>query len=576
MLRCRQHLFSEKSFSPILNFTLPENSNRKDEETRRNSHLLNVTNNNGNMNGFQNMDNMRHGCRHYHSTAKKEILPLIAVAVGVTGYYSIRALKRMDADYKDYQESLKEFNLEHGIEDESESDGEEIGGKTYANGDASAASNSFREGTLAIDLGSLNVRIAHKPYERPGSTNNEGTSSGSVIVNREGARSTSNHIAYESDGSFLVGNLAAAKFYERANASNPVINPGQLLRDHTSNADIDSSFKNQMLEEVISSCAQNALERILGGDRISSGSKSLFTIDSGIGGVYNVKPVFTYPPSTDAYLRGYQNALNKLSYPDSIATFIPEPVSAVRAANSLSLLSAKEGPIMVIDVGASTTSLSIIINGNTGSGSEQVECYSTLQGFGGETLVECLMDYLSKSFFQMKHKDVNDTMAVQRLYDAAKGAVMEISSQKSSPSRVQINIPYLSVDEKMQPKHLDLGLSAKILKAEFNDAVAKHIIPEFAAKQDVLSASMQHPDDLASLFSSMIMRILEQSGQNPFALNHVLVVGGGARSIIIQKAIQDACTTLAGEQFVQERVVIPRDELIEELVVLGGTCTCTV
>jgi molecular chaperone DnaK (HSP70) len=330
----------------------------------------------------------------------------------------------------------------------------------------------------------------------------------------------------------------------------------------------DVSIKNQMIEEVISSCAKDALEQVLGSNKVSSGSKSLFSINSGMGG-YNVKPVFTYPPSyglnEEDCLKTYKDALGGLSFPDSIATFIPEPVSAVQAAKSLSLLKAPEGPVMVVDVGASTTTLSIVDSG-------KIQYHSSLNGFGGETLINALMDYMSKEFYGRHHEDVDDQMGVQRLYDAAQGAIMEISSQsKKSHGRVQINIPFLSVDEKMKPRHLNIGVSASVLEAEFNDMVAKEIVPQFAIKQDVLSLSMQNPTDLSLLFSSMIMRVFEESNQNPFALNSLLVVGGGARSPIIQKAIRNACATLAGEQFVQDKVIVPKDELVEELVVLGGT-----
>lgn len=220
---------------------------------------------------------------------------------------------------------------------------------------------------------------------------------------------------------------------------------------------------------------------------------------------------------------------------------------------------------MVVDVGASTTTLSIVDSG-------KIQYHSSLNGFGGETLINALMDYMSKEFYGRHHEDVDDQMGVQRLYDAAQGAIMEISSQsKKSHGRVQINIPFLSVDEKMKPRHLNIGVSASVLEAEFNDMVAKEIVPQFAIKQDVLSLSMQNPTDLSLLFSSMIMRVFEESNQNPFALNSLLVVGGGARSPIIQKAIRNACATLAGEQFVQDKVIVPKDELVEELVVLGGT-----
>jgi molecular chaperone DnaK (HSP70) len=73
------------------------------------------------------------------------------------------------------------------------------------------------------------------------------------------------------------------------------------------------------------------------------------------------------------------------------------------------------------------------------------------------------------------------------------------------------------------------------------------------------------------MISSISMKVFESSGQNPFSLNSILVVGGGARSPLIQNSIKKAFGSIAGEQFVQEKLVIPKDELIEELTVLGAT-----
>ena len=535
---------NERLCNPLLNVL----AGRRDEDIRKND---------GHNNGCQSM-------RYYHATTRKEILPLIAIGVGAVGFYSIRALRRMDQDWEDHQESLREYNLEHGIHDD-ESDN--LTGEPKAASNASASqsnntANTFKGGTMVMDLGTLNIRIAYKPYSPVGN------SKANVVVNREGARATPSCILYDPDGSFVTGNLASAKLYERSKASNPVVNPGKLLRGHQNGNRADVSIKNQMIEEVISSCAKDALEQVLGSNKVSSGSKSLFSINSGMGG-YNVKPVFTYPPSyglnEEDCLKTYKDALGGLSFPDSIATFIPEPVSAVQAAKSLALLKAPEGPVLGGDVGAAPTTLSIVDSG-------KIQYHSSLNGFGGETLINALMDYMSKEFYGRHHEDVDDQMGVQRLYDAAQGAIMEISSQsKKSHGRVQINIPFLSVDEKMKPRHLNIGVSASVLEAEFNDMVAKEIVPQFAIKQDVLSLSMQNPTDLSLLFSSMIMRVFEESNQNPFALNSLLVVGGGARSPIIQKAIRNACATLAGEQFVQDKVIVPKDELVEELVVLGGT-----
>lgn len=510
--------------------------------------------------------------RAYHATPKREILPLIAVGVGIIGMYSYRALKRMDQEWEDYQEDLIEYNLKHGIHD----DGDTEGGSSPNQGEGArvrqprANVNIFTGGKMAIDLGTLNIRIAHRS-----STTSSSSGEPSVVVNREGARATPNHILYETDGTFVTGTLASSKLYERSGSNTPVMNTGKILRGLGVGGGDDTSVNNFMIEQVISSSAKNALEQVIGGSKSAASSKTLFTIDSGMGG-YNVQPVFTYtPPSGSNHNENmkdeYRDAVKNIIVPDSITEFVPEPVCAVKGARYKNLLpsnTTSPGPVLVIDVGASATSFCIV--GSDGQ-TQKVEYYSSLDGFGGETLVETVMNYLSKSFFGTKHTEVSDTMAIQRLYDASKDAILEFSGgSKKNMGRVQINIPYLSVDEKMQPRHLNEGLSDKVLEAEFND-MAKAIGVENASQQNMLSQINQNPSDLSSLFSSMIMAILEKSNQNPFTLNSVLVVGGGCRSPILQNAIKAAVGNLAGEQFVQEKVVIPRDELIEELVVLGAT-----
>jgi Molecular chaperone len=499
--------------------------------------------------------------RHFHTTHKREVLPFIALGVGIIGMYSFRALKRMDREWDDYEEELREFNLNNVHQTESQKESKDTE-KRHNGRTMDQSKKAFPGGIMAIDLGTLNIRIAHMPVSS--------SAKPSLVVNREGKRATPNFIMFESDGSFLTGHLASAKLYERSKTSNPVTNAGTLLthslNDGTNDA-IHPSIRNHMVEKVISSCAKDALEQVLGRKKLNSAV--LFSIDGAAEG-YHVQPVFCYAPK-----RGhsqemdpcseYRDAVENLSIPNSIALFRPEPICAIQGAESLSLLPSGKGTIMVVDVGASSTSISIV------DAAENIKYHSRLEGFGGESLVESLMNYLAKPFYGCNHDDVSDKMAVQRLYDASRVAVMEISSgSKKNLGRVQINIPYLSVDEKMRPKHLNVGVSEKVLEAEFNEMVAKSIVPEFAMKQDVLSRSMDTPRDLRSLFASMVIKSMESSNQNPFALSSILVIGGAVRSPIIQTAIKTAIATVAGEQFVQEKVIIPKDELIEELTVLGA------
>lgn len=500
--------------------------------------------------------NKVHPIRYYHATPRNEILPLIALGVGIVGMYSFRALKRMDQEWEDYEEELREYNLNRNDDTPNQDESVKKDRRYDSKQVRERVGNKFSGGTMAIDLGTLNIRIAHMPNS-PGAKP-------MLIVNREGQRATPNLILFESDGSFLSGQLAAAKLYERCKTSNPVVNTGLLITQP--NDSVHSSIRNHMVEKVISSCATNALEQVLGRKRLHS--TVLFSTDDYAEG-YNVRPVFSYPPRPGTYPEDgwsdYMDALKNLSMPQEIALFRSEPKCAVDGAKFYSLLPSGPGPVMVIDVGANATSFSIV-------DTEIIQYHSRLDGFGGESLVEAFMNYLSKSFYGCNHDDVSDKMGVQRLYDAAKGAVMEISSpNKKNLGRVQINIPYLSVDEKMRPKHLNVGVSEKVLEAEFNDMVATFTVPKLAVKQNTLSNTMEIPNDLQSLFASIIMKTMESSNQNPFAFNSILVVGGGARSPLMQNAIKGAVAKLAGAQYVQDKVVIPRDELIEELVVLGAT-----
>uniref|UniRef100_A0A7S3VG18 Uncharacterized protein n=1 Tax=Chaetoceros debilis TaxID=122233 RepID=A0A7S3VG18_9STRA len=206
------------------------------------------------LNNSRNNDRLQPS-RTFHATPKKEILPLIAIGAGVVGMYSFRALKRMDHEWEEYQEELAEYNLEHGASGT---------GSPSSQGN-SLENNIFSGGKMAIDLGTLNIRVAH----RSSSSDNEKPN---VIVNREGSRSTPNHILFDTDGSFVTGTLASGKFYERSNSNTPVVNVGQLAR--STSRDNDGAVKDLMIEEVLSACAKNALDQAVGNIRVSSSSSS--------------------------------------------------------------------------------------------------------------------------------------------------------------------------------------------------------------------------------------------------------------------------------------------------------------
>jgi len=509
--------------------------------------------------------------RQYSTTPRREILPLIAVGLAaVTVRYSYKALQRMDAEWEEYEEELREYKLRNGLDPDADLPEEDGDGGSNSSSSTSSGSRSkaspaspstlFKGGTIGIDLGTTNVRISHRPANDPRSH---------IVVDREGGRATPNAIYFEHDRTAVIGRLASSKLHERPEGV--VLNPHRMLQKEGEEED------NMIpaVEEVIRSAAQNALEQALG-SRPVRGS-ALFALDSAVsGGGYDARPIYAYPaPSlghdaTDLYRNRYEAAIRTLSEPAGIASFVMEPVAAILGTVGHGIMSQPKGAVLVLDVGGTTTSASLVVPAASASESSphgyDVTHSLRLDGLGGETLVDALVSHLCHYFYEQPPSDVKDGMALQRLYDASRAAVLEISGGKD---RVQINIPYLSVDEKMQPRHLDVGVGRVVLEHEVKDLLKSR--GGMYEEQNVLSASMGKPSDLTSALSSLTMRLLEESGTNPFALEKILIVGGGARSPIVKKAITDALEGLGGPQLVaRDKLVIPQGEMVEEVVVLGA------
>ena len=494
--------------------------------------------------------------RCYSTTPRREIIPIIAVGlVAVTTRYSYKALQRMDAEWEEYEEELREYKLSQGLDPDADlpSSSSPAGAGNTASGNSTAT--YFKNGTIGIDLGTTNLRIAHaspttsfKPH---------------VIVDREGGRATPNSIYYEHDGTAVVGRLAHSKLHERPEGD--VLNPHDMMK-----AEVEDDNLLPAVEEVV----RNALEQALGsgGGSNSREKGSLFAIDSSLSGGYDVRPVFAYPaPSlghadeADIYKNRYEAAVYTLSEPTGIFSFVQEPVAAVLGAVRENLMTAPKEPILVLDVGGTVTSASLVAPDASSSQGYDVTHSLRLDGLGGETLVDALVSHLCRFFYEQPTEQVTDGMALQRLYDASRAAVLEISGGKD---RVQVNIPYLSVDEKMQPRHLDVGVSKVVLEHEIKDILKSR--QQQYQEQGVLSKSMSQASDLTSLLSSIIMRLLEESGSNPFALENILIAGGGARSPIVQMSIKGALEGLGGPQLAaSDKLIVPPGELVEEIVVLG-------
>ena len=547
---------------------------------------------------------MRSRPRKYHSSARKEILPFLAVGViGVSAVYTYRALQQMDQDWEKYYEALDEYKSITGIDPEH--DGRGDNNASVSNTDNIDLSSLFTGGSLAVDMGTTRLKLSHRPTRTK--QQNGKPPSPTVSIDREGHRSTPS-LAWVppsnvGEEKLLVGRLAEARSYDTKGGT--IIYPREeLARDNKSEAAV---------RELIREVATNALDQVLGnnGGFSTQSETPLFVLDAsmskGAGSGYNVRPIFTYLPpdkhSTDSnlYLEQYQHVVNGLTSPRGIAAFIPEPVAAVAGAEYYNLLPPKNTSsgtaVLVIgtflfhvrhflsrsytvnanlthchqDVGGKSTCLSMV-DDNTG-----VLHSTTLSSFGGDTFIDLLVCHLVEDFYGNSDSGnssealsskprLNDPMALQRLYEASTNAIHELSKK----SRCQIEIPYLTINlETRKPRHLDVGMARTVVEAKVETWVQKKLIPYLQnceTRAMVLSQSLK-PTNLSSLFSSAIMSSLEQTSHSPFMLRAILVVGGGARIPLIKNAIEESVGHLGGER---NRLIMPAGEMTAELTALGA------
>jgi molecular chaperone DnaK len=108
--------------------------------------------------------------------------------------------------------------------------------------------------------------------------------------------------------------------------------------------------------------------------------------------------------------------------------------------------------IMVFDLGGGTFDVSLL---EVGDGVVEVRATSGDGHLGGDDFDKRIVDYLADEFKRDQGIDLrNDPQALQRLYEAAERAKVELSST----TQTQINLPFITADAS-GPKHLNTSLT---------------------------------------------------------------------------------------------------------------------
>lgn len=161
-----------------------------------------------------------------------------------------------------------------------------------------------------------------------------------------------------------------------------------------------------------------------------------------------------------------------------VKRIINEPTAAALAYG----MDKKRGDakVAVYDLGGGTFDISIIEIADV-DGEHQFEVLSTNGDtfLGGEDFDLRLIDYLAETFKKEHGIDLHkDTVALQRLKEAAEKAKIELSSSEQT----EVNLPYITADAS-GPKHLVLTITRSKFESLVEDLIARTIKPcEIALK----------------------------------------------------------------------------------------------
>lgn len=305
-----------------------------------------------------------------------------------------------------------------------------------------------------------------------------------VIPNAEGARTTPSVVAFAKNGERMVGQVA-----KRQAVTNPHRTVSSIKREmgtgHAVKID-DKSYSPQEISAMILQKLKTDAEAYLG-EKVA-------------------QAVITVPAYfTDAQRQATKDA-GKIAGLE-VLRIINEPTAAALAYG---VDKDHEQKVMVYDLGGGTFDVSVL---SIGDGTVEVLATAGNNRLGGDDFDERVVSWIVSEFKRDQGVDLTgDTMAMQRLKEAAEKAKIELSGVMST----NINQPYITADA-TGPKHLDMTLT----RAKFDELTA----------------------DLVKKTEGPVTQALQDSGLSLSQLSKVLLVGGSTRI----PAVQDAVKKLTGK-----------------------------
>ena len=330
---------------------------------------------------------------------------------------------------------------------------------------------------IGIDLGTTNSCVAVMEGGEP-----------VVIPNAEGSRTTPSVVAFQKDGSRVVGRVA--KNQAVANPDKTVISIKRKMgSDYKVKID-EKAYSPQEISAMILSKLKADAEAYLGSKVTDA--------------------VITCPAYfTDAQRQATKDAGKIAGL--NVLRIINEPTAA---ALSYGLDKEKENSkVMIYDLGGGTFDVSIL---EISDGVFEVLATNGNNMLGGDDFDKKLMDYMAEEFKKAHGVDLTkDKMAMQRLKEAAEKAKIELSGTMSTT----VSLPFISMTD-AGPVHLDMEITRQKFEALISDLVEKTAEPMRLAMKDA-GLSYNDIDKVILVGGStrvpcVVQKVKQLTGKEPF------------------------------------------------------------
>jgi molecular chaperone DnaK len=378
---------------------------------------------------------------------------------------------------------------------------------------------------VGIDLGTTNSVVAIMEGGKP-----------VVIHNAEGARTTPSVVAYTKDGQRLVGQLA-----KRQTVLNPeatIYSAKRFIGRQYGEVEAEIGMVPYKVERGPNGAVRFSIQgRQVAPEEISAQVLRKLVEDAS---AYLGEPIREAVITVPAYFNDAQRQATRDAGRIAgleVLRIVNEPTAAALAYG---MDKRKDETILVFDLGGGTFDVSLL---EVGQGLVEVRATAGDTHLGGDDFDKVLADWIAEEFRKEHGLDVRkDRQALQRLYEAAEKAKIELSSA----AQTTVNLPFITADAS-GPKHLLVNVT----RATF-DQLTRHLVQRCEGPvRQVLSDArlgMEKIDEVILVGGSTripavqeLVRELTGGKQPNMSVNpdEVVAVGAAVQAGILQGEVKD-------------------------------------